>query len=39
MERVINRMHKDYPRTEAGFRVRVLDLEELNSRMAVGKNL
>ena len=39
MDRVINRMHKDYPRTEAGFRVRVLDLEELNSRMAVGKNL
>lgn len=39
MDRVISRMHKDYPRTEAGFRVRVLDLEELNSRMAVGKNL
>lgn len=38
MDRVINRMHKDYPRTEAGFRVRVLDLEGLNSRMAAGSN-
>ena len=37
MDRIIGRLHKDYPQTAASFQVRVLDLEELSSRITAGK--